>query len=151
MPISQTHRRDQLAKFTLPKPPSINHIYGYTARSGFARSYITKEGIDWFTNGALLLKKKFKRKVITDPVEIDIELYHHRKQDVDNILKPILDLLSKWCLQCQEKIHSRKGCQCGKNVRILEDDDQVYRLTIEKYTIKKDEEQHINVEIMGYS
>lgn len=138
-------------KIQIPKPPSVNHIYGFTARGGFARSYITKEGVLWFETTAALCGKSFKRKPIADPVEVWIELYHTRKQDVDNVLKPILDLLSKWCVKCQGKVDRRKGCYCGKNLTVLVDDDQVYRLNIEKYQIKKGEEEHITVDIMGYS
>lgn len=137
-------------KFILPKPPSVNHIYGYTARSGFARSYITKEGVDWFNTGAGKLRELYKGEAITTPVKVRVDLFIIRRQDVDNVLKPILDLLSKWCLECQEKIHLRKGCQCNKNVRILQDDDQVYKLTIEKHMIKKGEEPRVEIEMVAY-
>src|SRR5258706_2600781 len=114
-------------RITLSKPPSVNHLYGLTARGGVARSYITKEGIAWFEESAGILAKDFKRKAITDPVEIWVELYHTRKQDVDNVLKALLDLLSKWCVNCQTKTNRKKKCICGKNQKISEDDDQVYR------------------------
>ncbi|SRR5258708_25999003 len=140
-------------KIIIPKPPSVNHIYGFTARGGFARSYITKDGIQWFEKAAGIIGKTFKRKSIPDPVEVYVDLYYHpRKQDVDNILKPTLDVLSKWCVKCQTKVDRRKGCRCGKNLVVLIDDDQVYRLTCEKHKIIKGvEEERLIVEIMGYA
>jgi Holliday junction resolvase RusA-like endonuclease len=137
-------------KIQTPKPPSVNHIYGFTARGGFARSYITKEGVLWFTGSSKLIGKTFKRTTIADPVEIWIELYHKRRQDVDNVLKPILDLLSKWCVKCQGKVNRGKGCHCGKNHTVLLDDDQVYKLNIEKHQVTKDDEEYVTVEIMGF-
>jgi Holliday junction resolvase RusA-like endonuclease len=118
-------------KITLPKPPSINHIYGYTSRGGFARSYITREGKVWFEIAGELLKKKYKKKTpIKTEVEIWIVLYtNYYRQDVDNIAKPILDALQK------------NG--------VLENDALVYKIDIEKYKCKK-EEQRVEIEIQGY-
>jgi len=118
-------------KFTLPKPPSINHIYGFTSRGGFARSYITKEGKAWFETVAEIYKKEYKRKA---PLEVEVEVWvtlytNYYRQDVDNIAKPILDSLQK------------NG--------ILLNDSLVYKLDIEKFKCKK-EEQHVEIEIMGY-
>ncbi len=118
-------------KVTLPKPPSINHIYGYTSRGGFARSYITKEGKLWFEKVAPILTKHFRRKnPIDTEVEVWIVLYTaYYRQDVDNIAKPILDSLQK------------NG--------ILTNDSLVYKIDIEKFKCKKDEER-VEVEIQGY-
>lgn len=139
-------------KLILEKPPSVNHLYGYTARGGFARSYITKEGILWFEEMAAVIGKSFKRKTITDPVEVWVELYHIRKKtDTDNILKALFDLLSKRCVECQTKIINKKGCVCGKNHSVLLDDDLIYKHTVEKFKINTGEKEHVIVEIMGYS
>ena len=140
-----------MMKFLCPKPPSVNRIYGLTTRGGFARSYIVKDGIEWFETAAKILGKTFKRKTISDPVEVWVELYHTRKQDIDNIGKPILDLLSKRCVKCQSKVVRGKGCACGKNWTVLLDDDQVYLINLEKFPIKKGEDEHVTIEIMGYS
>jgi Holliday junction resolvase RusA-like endonuclease len=118
-----------IMKATLPKPPSINHIYGYTCQKGFARSYITKEGREWFEEAGYKLKAQIrKKKPIEVPCEIWINLYTCRTQDVDNVLKPILDLLQK------------QG--------IVKNDSLFYKLDIEKHKVKKDEER-IEIEIMG--
>lgn len=116
-------------KFTLPKPPSINHIYGYTAKGGFARSYITREGKEWFEAAGRIVSNK-NRKPISSEMEIYVELHTARAQDVDNILKPILDLLQKY--------------------GVIENDRLVYRLTVEKFKAPVADE-HVCVEIMGYS
>lgn len=103
----------------LPKPPSINHLYGYTSKGGFARSYVTKQGKDWFENAMELVKSQTRnRKPITTELEVEINLYTARHQDVDNVSKPILDLLQK------------------KYSHLIENDAQVYRLTIEKFKSK---------------
>jgi Holliday junction resolvase RusA-like endonuclease len=130
-------------KVTLPKPPSINHIYAYTCQKGFARSYITAEGRLWFQEAALLLKSQWRnRKTIEAPCEIWINLYTCRVQDVDNILKPMLDLLQK-CLICT----SSKACEHNK--RVIKNDSLIYKLDIEKHKVAKGEER-IEFQLMGY-
>lgn len=118
-----------MTKVTLPKPPSINHIYGYTSRGGFARSYITKEGTEWFSAAQIALKKQWKKRTpITTDCEIWIELYTAYRQDCDNILKPILDLLQK--------------------NQVVENDSLFNSLHVTKEKCKK-EEQRVEFEIMG--
>lgn len=56
-------------------------------------------------------------------------MYTAYRQDVDNIAKPILDSLQK--------------------NEIIENDSLVYKLDIEKFKCKKDEER-VEVEIQGY-
>ena len=117
-------------KFVLPKPPSINHIYGFTSRGGFARSYITKEGKLWFEEAGYAVKQQStKRKPITTPVEIFIDLYTSRRQDIDNILKPVFDLFQK------------QG--------VYENDAQIIRLSAEKHKCKVADE-HVEVQITPY-
>ena len=117
-------------KFTLPKPPSINHIYGFTSKGGFARSYITKEGKEWFENSIIEIQKQTKKKKpISTEMEVSIELHTARRQDIDNIFKPCLDLLMK--------------------AEVIEDDSLIYRITGEKFKAKVTEE-HVVIEILGY-
>lgn len=137
-------------KLTLPKPPSVNQIYGLSNRGAFARSYITKAGVDWFATAGELLKKQIRnRKPIETEVEIWIDLFTSRDQDIDNILKPTLDLLAGWCLKCHTKFSSRKDCTCKQNFSVIANDRQVIKLDVEKFKVKKDEE-HITVEILGF-
>lgn len=118
-------------KFILPKPPSINQIYKYTSRGGFARSYISKEGTAWFQESSLIVDKGREGPTINDLIEVKIKLFTARHQDVDNINKPILDLLQKHTL-------------------IIKDDAQVFKLTTEKFKCKVKNE-HVEVEIFPYS
>lgn len=117
-------------KITLPKPPSINHIYGFTSRGGFARSYITKVGKTWFDEAGYRLKEQvLPGDSITQNLTLSVELYTARRQDVDNILKPLLDLLQKQA--------------------VIENDSQIYKLTVEKFRCKIPEEKVI-IELTTY-
>lgn len=119
-------------KIILPKPPSINHIYGYTAQGGFARSYITKEGKAWFEEAAWEIKTQWRKKTpIEIPCEIWIELHTSRisQQDGDNVLKPILDSMQK------------NG--------VIKNDALFYDIHISKKKVTKAEER-VEIEIMGY-
>jgi Holliday junction resolvase RusA-like endonuclease len=134
----------------LPKPPSINHIYGLTSSGKFARSYMTKQGVEWFKEASKKLHNYSRRKPITDDVEVWITLYTARDQDVDNILKPILDLLGGWCFKCDSKFTSRKDCKCKARWSILANDRQVYKLDVEKEKVDTKEEERVSVEVLGY-
>ncbi len=137
-------------KLTLNKPPSINHIYGYTSQGGFARSYITKEGKEWFAHAAIEIKKQSKlKKQISNPLEVFVTIHTHRDQDVDNLAKPILDALGGLCLHCMEKFTSRKPCKCGDRFSVLVNDKQVYKLDLEK-TVDKSVPEDVVVELFGY-
>lgn len=109
---------------TLPKPPSINLIYKYTNRQGFASSYISKEGRLWFEEAGYRLKAQTSvLEPIIKPCAISIELHtaYITKQDGDNILKPTLDLLQK------------QG--------IIKNDALFYDIRVRKYKVQKGEEQ----------
>lgn len=111
---------------------------------------MTKEGIEWFKEAGKRLKKYARpSNPIETQVEVWIQLYTSRDQDVDNIIKPTLDLFGGWCLSCDTKFSSRKGCKCGKMVSLLANDKQVYKLDVEKHKCSK-EDEHIVVEILGY-
>lgn len=111
---------------TLPKPPSVNHIYGLSSRSGKAISYITKKGKNWFEEAGWLLKSQWRKKTITGNVGIYITLYCIR-QDIDGILKPVLDLLQK--------------------MRVYENDNQVDFLQIKKVKVSHKKDEKIELEI----
>jgi Holliday junction resolvase RusA-like endonuclease len=131
----------------LPKPPSTNHIYGFTSRGGFARSYITKDGVDWFDTSATILADYYSwlLEPIAENVYIKIELFTARHQDIDNIIKPILDLIAGICLDCKGKFSSRKACHCGKNRSVLQNDKYVTQLEVTKFKVKHVEEEKVNV------
>jgi Holliday junction resolvase RusA-like endonuclease len=117
-------------KIILLKPPSINHIYGYTSRGGFARSYITKEGQIWFAKAIEDITRQNRRKIpIESELEVSIDLYTARRQDVDNIIKPILDALAK--------------------AGVMKNDAQIYRVSVEKFKCPV-AEQRAEILVEGY-
>jgi len=132
---------------SLPKPPSINHIYGYTSRGGFARSFITKEGVAWFKNSSQILAEHYSwlKTPIEENVSVQIELFTARHQDIDNVIKPILDLLAGVCLDCQGKFTSRKACPCGHNRSVLENDKYVTKLEVTKTKVKHVVNEKVNI------
>jgi len=134
----------------LAKPPSINHIYGLSSKGGFARSYITKAGKDWFDKGIddLVTQHPFGQNFpIQEKIYLIVHLYTARMQDIDNILKPTLDLIANMCLDCKSKYTSRRTCVCGKNRSLLEDDVQIFKLLVEKHKVKHREEEKIEIDI----
>ena len=75
---------------TLPYPPSINHYYCRTRFGGMA---IAKKGKEYRKEVAMLIKQKFRNKVLTGNVTVAIHLFppDRRKRDIDNVLKCLLD------------------------------------------------------------
>lgn len=134
-----------------PKPPSLNHIYGYTSHGGFARSYITKKGKDWFKEALQIISEsdyQYLKEPISDQLEIHIDLYTRRNQDIDNILKPTLDSLGSYCFLCGTKCTSRTDCDCGKNMKVIVDDKNVFKLIANKHKIKSPEPERVEVSIL---
>lgn len=136
----------------LPKPPSINHIYGYTSSGKFARSYITKKGKQWFNDAIEEIAKQTSSEhnkfPISEKVLVSVDLYTCRMQDIDNIFKPILDVISVVCLNCHKKTSRRGECDCPiEKVTLLKDDNLVYKLVATKNKVKKVTEEKVEVEI----
>ena len=104
-----------MSEITLPKPPSVNHLYGITCRSGYARKYVTSKGNAWFEEAGLLLRSQYKKKH-TKEIDLYVKFYTIRG-DIDNIGKALLDLLQK--------------------TGTIEDDKQVMFLQIEKIIVHK--------------
>lgn len=132
---------------TLSKPPSINHIYGYTSRGGFARSFITKEGVAWFNESIDILLDTYDKshQPIENNLKFHIHLFTARDQDIDNILKPILDLFGGMCLDCKGKFSSRKACKCGEKRSVIANDKQVVELEVIKTKIKDKDSQRVDI------
>lgn len=110
--------------FTLPKPPSTNHIYGYSARGGHARSYITAEGKAWFEEAGYIVNIQNKgKKMLSCHLGFEVNLYtaYYTIQDIDGILKPTLDLFQK------------QG--------VIENDNLILDLHVHKYKTTKDKER----------
>ena len=66
-------------------PLSVNKIWQ-------GRRYKTKEYDDWIESGLWLLKGQKKQK---PPYKIEIEFYMSVREDIDNPIKGLLDLLKK--------------------------------------------------------
>lgn len=81
---------------TLPKPPSVNHLYKISCKRGYPHFYIGAEGKAFFEEAGYIIKAKYKYK---EPYEGDISLYLKfftaRTSDLDNIFKATQDLLQK--------------------------------------------------------
>lgn len=94
--------------FEIPlRPLSVNHYFG----SKGTRRFITEKGREFKSQFHELLPKDLVK--ITGNVELCIHFNFkdRRKRDVDNYLKLLLD--------------------CLKNV-VIDDDDQIYKLTVSK-------------------
>ena len=138
-------------KLKLPKPPSVNQIYGYTSRGKFARSYITKRGKEFFTEAIKAIKEQ---QDITDSIEYPliahVDLYTSRGQDLDNILKPVFDSLGNICTICEVKFSTKKPCKCGKRLSVIHNDSQIKKIIAEFHKIKGKENQRVELLLEQY-
>lgn len=115
-------------KIRLSKPPSVNTLYRATARRGFVQHYISSAGKAWFTEAGYLIKQAMKRKApIKGEVEVEVDLYTCRHQDLDNIMKATMDLLQK--------------------AGVVEDDAQIVSLLLHKYKVKHVKEEGLEIEL----
>jgi crossover junction endodeoxyribonuclease RusA len=79
--------------FELPHPPSVNGIW----RGGKGgRHYLSAKYKAWREAAGLIVNTQARGKRIEGPfaVEIQAKRPDKRKRDIDNICKPVLDLLS---------------------------------------------------------
>lgn len=99
-------RENEKSLFMLLKPPSTNHYYNHFHK----RTVLSKEGRAFKEAVAEVIKDE---KPVIGNVEVDITITvnDHRKHDVDNFLKSLLD--------------SVKGY-------LFEDDNNITKLTISK-------------------
>jgi crossover junction endodeoxyribonuclease RusA len=74
----------------LPLPPSTNHIW----RRGPGQTYKSQNYRDWITQAGWTAKAQRPGKVV-GPYALTMRAArpHRRKRDLDNLLKPISDLL----------------------------------------------------------
>lgn len=109
---------------TLPKPPSVNHLYGYNRYTG-AR-YVKEKGLAWFTEAGLLLRSQYKDSH-TGEVAVNIKIYYCGRYDWDNGAKATSDLLQK--------------------VGIVIDDDQIMDGRLRKVRVPHRVDQKMELEI----
>jgi len=125
---------------TLPKPPSVNHMYGYRCFRGIVMVYITKKGREWFTNAGILLREQWHLKEpINVPIAITINLYTARFQDLDGILKCSFDVMQR-CVYCGKH-------RCVHNLRSITNDHIVQELHVYSHKVKHITEEKITMEL----
>lgn len=78
--------------FSLPYPPTVNNMFENNSRGRGRRK---SDGyVSWISEaGARLTKEKIKKCNGKVYVSISAKAPDKRKRDIDNIIKPILDLL----------------------------------------------------------
>ncbi len=79
-----------MTELWLPLPPSANALW----RSARGRVYRSRKYVDWLTEAGFIAKSQLG-PMIKGPYKISITAARpdNRKRDLDNILKPISDLL----------------------------------------------------------
>ena len=114
---------------TLPWPPTVNTLH--TVSKG--RKILSARGRAWYEEAGWLLARAAS-SLVRGRVEIAIKLYPptRRRYDIDNRIKPVLDLLTKH--------------------QIIEDDDitVVRRLTVTGHDYSQDEPARAEVEVRPY-
>lgn len=93
--------------------------------------YKSKQAKNWIEEAGWLLNSQWCKKTYTKKVSIYIKLYTFHRSDIDGVLKVLLDLLQE--------------------MRVIENDNQIYLLHIEKFLIKHRSEECILFEISDYS
>lgn len=83
-----------MTTLTLPLPPSVNSYHrSVTTRAGFSKVLISKEGRAW-KKKALQLAAMQRCQPVDGEVAIALVVYFKdRRRDLDNVAKPVLDLL----------------------------------------------------------
>jgi Holliday junction resolvase RusA-like endonuclease len=116
----------QLIKLTLPKPPSINHLYGNNRWGG---KYIKAEKKAWFTEAGWIIKSQVKLEKPIKECSIIIIL-HTIRMDLDNILKATLDCLAQ--------------------NNLIENDRYVMEMYLRKEKVKHAKDEKVEIEIIEY-
>ena len=84
-----------MIELQLPYPPSVNAYWQHRGRGTF----ISKRGEAFRDETILAVRQKYGRvKPLAGPVAVQVAVFppdDHRKHDLDNLLKPILDSLQK--------------------------------------------------------
>ena len=104
-------------------PPSVNNYWGYSLKGYVYRKVEAKQ---WLTYASSIIRNK-KKSMYTTAVEIGITVnYSKLNQDLDNMLKAILDCLryanviKNDNMKCVEAIHIYKGDKVAKGKESVE-------------------------------
>lgn len=112
--------------FSIPIPPSVNHLFGHTKRG---ITYITKKGNDWFEEAGWSVKSQVGgyETLMTD-CSVDIMMFTAIRRDVDNIGKATLDLIAK-------------------HLRIVDNDNQIIDFRVRKFKVAHKNEERLEIQI----
>ena len=110
-------------KFTFPKPPALNHLYGTNNWGG---KYLKKDGKMWQEEAIWIMRTQLKENW-EEPISLTVHLYTCRHQDNDSILKLLQDTL-----------------QLGQ---VYKDDFWIFELHVFKHKSTKKEER-VEVEVI---
>ena len=77
----------------LPAPPSSNHLYFNAAAGGRRKTKVYK---DWISSAGMLLNRA-RLDAIADatPCRVVVLANVDRRRDIDNVIKPAIDLLTR--------------------------------------------------------
>ena len=109
-------------KFTIPKPPSVNHLYGLHGHI----KYITRAGKEWFEEAGWRIREQTTIGVPMRECEIKMTAYIIQG-DWDNLLKATFDLMTK--------------------MGIVEDDKFIMKGIMEKVVVHHRKDEHLDIEI----
>lgn len=109
-----------MQSYTLPMSPSTNAMYR-RSKYGYGL-YKTQDAKEWVLHASKLVNP---RKTYRGKVDISIRLYFQREADIDNRIKPILDLL--------------------QDRKVIDNDKQVYSLLVTKFFDKENPRCEVSV------
>lgn len=90
--------------YNLPFPPSVNALWRISGR----RMYRSKKYTEWLGEAALALELEQKPEIdYPFNIEIVIGRPDKRRRDLDNLAKPILDVLQH-CKVLQDDCHAQR-------------------------------------------
>ncbi len=109
-------------KFTIPKPPSVNTLYGFRGW----HKYMTRKGKEWFETAGWSIREQ---TTIGKPLRESKLIVHAFIiiGDIDNLLKATQDLLTK--------------------MGIIEDDKWIMEISMTKTVVHHRKDERLEIEI----
>ena len=119
-----------MPSFRLDWPPTVNTYWRHRFINGMPRVYVTQKGQKYRETSVLQLMEQDVVRGIKDRVSVMVNAYppDHRRRDIDNILKVVLDCLQEY--------------------GVFEDDEQIDILTVRRRTVSKPGYVEIQVEVI---